>query len=176
MEWLKGYYLVTLFFWKDKNTVTIEQFTFLPALYGGIFYATYSKILGNSSPFFSMEEYLFPIISIFVIACYAVCESKSKYVSLFKKLLRIFILQLFLSLLFFVSINPWFPEESNSTMLKSGIAISLLLLLINTLRKYSMVGSNSQVGKVDILYLITAMIFLAVTSWYFSYYFVLPAQ
>lgn len=176
MEWLKNYFFVTLLFWKDNNKVTLEQFAFLPALYGGVLYAAYTKVLGTTQPTYILKDYLFPVISFVILVCYIGAGIKAKYAVFVAKLLRVSLLQLFLSLLFFISITPWIPDMSNSSLLKVGIGISLLVLTINTQRHHKIFNKFLIADIILMLQILSCIAFLSVMSWYFSYYFVLPKQ
>jgi hypothetical protein len=183
MEWLRDYFSITLFFWRDKKDITLEQFTFLPGIYGGIFYSLYSKMLGSTLPKYSLANYVFPTILMLIIIHYLTDQKRIAFLDNIFRFFRVCILHICFSFLFFVSVAPFSDkiseEITNSLLLKTGIGFATLLLMVHTIRAFPITNylkNESSSLKKYIMYIFLSGIGITLFSWLFNLYFVLPKQ
>ncbi len=183
MQWLRDYSATTLFFWKDAPEPSIEQFTFLPGVYGGVFYGIYQKLSGVTPPKLSLSQYVFPVILILVLFHYTATVKTRSIFNTFFRFVRVCILHISISMLFYVSfksVPKLIPEMLyNTHLLLIGIGCTTLLLGYHTFRTYiSGPGSAPETNPQKAFWwpLLVSGTVVTVVSWLFSFYFVFPGQ
>ena len=170
MEWLKAYKDTTFKFWCDNISVTAEQLVVFGVLFSTSLYLLFVKITGDSEPQIKLQNYIFAVIAVHVIAYYIFGDKNPLINQKYLKLIRLLILHMTLTLLLLVSfISLGFYKHVNYSLVFVSLFVSIMLGF-HTRRVHKIENKNQGL----ILILIAGV--SAFISCLSVYYFILPDQ
>jgi len=181
MEWMGQYSKVTLFFWRDEEKVTAKQFAAISVIFSGLFYINFVKLAGGEKPAVDLAKYALLLFSIYVIAFYIFGRRSALFSQAVLKYMRLNILHLTLTVLFFISFVSIHLLNKNLNRLIVASILTSILIGVYTMRAHP-VGLMTDKQGVSFpkyqyyLILVAIALLMSMFSGVFSYFFVLPKQ